>query len=115
MDSATFFRALGDETRLRCLALLLAEGELCVCELVHALDLAQPKISRHLAQLRNAGIVEARRAGTWMHYRLDPGLPEWARAALDDWRGGVADDAPFTADRAALLDMPDRPGASCCA
>ena len=115
MDSATFFRALGDETRLRCLALLLAEGELCVCELVHALDLAQPKISRHLAQLRGAGLDEARRAGTWMHYRLDPGLPDWARAALAAWHAGMAESAPFVADRAALQAMPDRPGASCCA
>jgi len=52
-----FFQLLSDETRLRCLLLLQKEGELCVCELVYALDIIQPKISRHLAALRDAGIV----------------------------------------------------------
>lgn len=64
-----FFRALGDDTRLRIIA-LLAQGELCVCHLQEALGLSQPNVSRHLAILRNAGIVEDRRAGNWVHYRL---------------------------------------------
>lgn len=63
------FRALGDETRLRIVA-LLAHGELCVCHLQEALGLSQPKISRHLAILRAAGIVDPRRDGAWVHYRL---------------------------------------------
>lgn len=63
------FRALADRTRLRLLN-LISEGEVCVCYFVQVLDAPQPKISRHLAYLRKAGIVAARREGKWMHYRL---------------------------------------------
>ncbi len=64
-------QALGDETRLRILG-LLADGEVCVCDIHQALSLTQPKVSRHLARLRRAGLVIARRDGLWMHYRLAP-------------------------------------------
>lgn len=83
IESHSFFHALSDPTRLRCLALLHSQGELCVCELTRALGQSQPKISRHLALLRDLGIVQARREGVWMHYHLNPGLPEWALAVLD--------------------------------
>jgi len=63
------FKALGDETRLRIVA-LLSHGELCVCHLHEALGISQPNVSRHLAILRAAGIVEDRREGKWIHYRL---------------------------------------------
>jgi ArsR family transcriptional regulator, arsenate/arsenite/antimonite-responsive transcriptional repressor len=63
------FRALGDETRLRMVA-LLAHGELCVCHLEQALGLSQPNASRHLAILRAAGVVDHRRDGSWIYYRL---------------------------------------------
>jgi len=63
------FRALGDETRLRIVA-LLSHGELCVCHLEKALDLSQPNVSRQLGILRAAGVVEARREGTWVYYSL---------------------------------------------
>ena len=63
------FKALGDPTRLRIVA-LLSHGELCVCHLEEALGLSQPKVSRHLATLRAAGVVEDRRDGTWVYYRL---------------------------------------------
>jgi ArsR family transcriptional regulator len=66
-----FFRALGDETRLKIVA-LLAHGELCVCHLEAALGLPQPNVSRHLAVLRSAGIVQDRRDGSWVYYRLLP-------------------------------------------
>jgi ArsR family transcriptional regulator len=66
-----FFRALGDETRLRIVA-LLSHGELCVCHLQAALGLSQPNISRQLGVLRAAGIVEDRRDGNWVYYRLLP-------------------------------------------
>jgi ArsR family transcriptional regulator len=64
-----FFQALGDNTRLRLLN-LMGEQEICVCFFVEILGQGQPKISRHLAYLRRAGIVEARRDGKWMHYRI---------------------------------------------
>lgn len=65
----SLFQALGDRTRLRLLN-LLAGGEICVCFLVEVLGEPQPKVSRHLAYLRHAGLVEARRDGKWIHYRL---------------------------------------------
>jgi ArsR family transcriptional regulator len=64
-----FFQALGDNTRLRLLN-LMGDREICVCYFVEILGQGQPKISRHLAYLRRAGIVEARRDGKWMHYRI---------------------------------------------
>jgi ArsR family transcriptional regulator len=66
-----FFKALADETRLRIIT-LLSYGELCVCHLEEALQLSQPNISRHLAILRMAGVVEARREGSWVYYALAP-------------------------------------------
>ena len=63
------FKALGDETRLRIVA-LLSHGELCVCHIESALSLPQPTASRHLATLRSAGIVEPRRQGSWVYYRI---------------------------------------------
>jgi ArsR family transcriptional regulator len=67
--ASRLFKALGDETRLRIVA-LLAHGELCVCHLQEALGLAQPAVSRHLATLRAAGVVEQRRDRRWVYYRL---------------------------------------------
>jgi ArsR family transcriptional regulator, arsenate/arsenite/antimonite-responsive transcriptional repressor len=68
-NTERFFQALGDNTRLRLLN-LMGEQEVCVCYFVEILGSPQPKISRHLAYLRSAGIVEARREGKWMHYRI---------------------------------------------
>ena len=71
MDSLEqLFKALADDTRLRILA-LLSSGETCVCHIHGALGLPQPTVSRHLAYLRRAGVVAARRDGLWMHYRID--------------------------------------------
>jgi ArsR family transcriptional regulator len=73
-----FHAALADENRLRLLC-LIRDGEICVCYLQEILQTNQPKISRHLAYLRRAGLVEARRDGKWMHYRmkkLEPGLEQ---------------------------------------
>jgi ArsR family transcriptional regulator len=64
-----FFKALGDVTRLRIIGLLL-NGEVCVCHIHESLKVSQPKASRHLAYLRAAGLVETRRDGVWIHYRL---------------------------------------------
>ena len=65
----TLFKALADRTRLRILGLLLS-GEVCVCDIYSSLAIAQPKASRHLAYLRRAGLVAARKEGLWVHYRL---------------------------------------------
>ncbi|AXU98004.1 transcriptional regulator (plasmid) [Erwinia persicina] len=77
------FKNLSDETRL-CLVLLLRQkGELCVCELSSTLKETQPKISRHLALLREGGILLDRREGKWIHYRLSPYMPAWAAAIIE--------------------------------
>lgn len=76
------FATLADPIRLRCLALISAEGELCVCELVAALDMPQPKVSRHLAIMRDAGLLKDRRAAQWVLYALAPEMPDWSRAAI---------------------------------
>lgn len=70
--TAQLFKALSDDTRLRILGLLL-EGELCVCDLVAILALPQSTVSRHLAYLKNSGLVSDRRQGVWMHYELSDG------------------------------------------
>ncbi|MBI1423638.1 MAG: metalloregulator ArsR/SmtB family transcription factor [Gammaproteobacteria bacterium] len=115
LNSNAFFAALSHEIRLRSLVLLQSQGELCVCELTHALGLSQPMISRHLALLREAGLVSDRRAGVWIYYAINPELPEWARTVLTASTEGVQNQEPFSADLHALQDMPNRPGAKCCA
>lgn len=111
----TVFTALSHPLRLRVLLLMRQEGELCVCELTHVLGVSQPMISRHLAQLRQGRLVSDRRQGQWIYYRLHDKLPGWARQVLADTAAGVAGQAPFAGDRAALSSMPNRPGAACCA
>jgi ArsR family transcriptional regulator len=107
------FTVLSDPTRLRALMLIEAEGEVCVCELTHALDESQPKISRHLALMREAGLVEARREGTWMHYRRHPRLADWAREILELTHRRVAGLEPFAGDLDRLNEMNNRPERSC--
>ncbi|PHI30676.1 metalloregulator ArsR/SmtB family transcription factor [Budvicia aquatica] len=77
------FKCLSDETRLTIVLLLKQATELCVCELCETLDLPQPKISRHLAMLRENGILLDRRAGKWIHYRLSHNMPMWAGAIIE--------------------------------
>ena len=81
-DLVLLFAALADRTRLRLLN-LIAGREVCVCYLVEILRQGQPKISRHLAYLRNAGIVSARREGKWMHYRMERPVDPEVAAILD--------------------------------
>ena len=82
MTPTTLFRCLADDTRTKITLLIVREGELCVCELTAALDQSQPKVSRHLALLRSAGLLMDRRQGQWVYYRLRRDLPEWVTALL---------------------------------
>jgi ArsR family transcriptional regulator len=109
------FAALANDTRLRCLTLLMGHEELCVCELTHAIGAAQPHISRHLAQLRELGLVADRRAGLWVHYRIHPALPDWVVGVLRETAAGVSSRPPFCDDEHTLSLMPNRPGAARCA
>lgn len=108
-------KLFSDLTRLRSLMLLMQEGELCVCELTYALGVIQPKISRHLASLRDAGIVVDRRAGQWIYYRINPDLPDWARAVLEATMKGTKLDKQFKDDVKKLANMPKRPDNKICA
>ena len=83
MDQTDFFKCLSDQTRLDILMLVLAKNSICVCELTEQLELSQPKISRHLALLRNLSILRDERKGQWVYYSLNPDLPEWAKSVLN--------------------------------
>ncbi len=85
-DSKVVFEALADETRIRILN-LLAEGELCVCDLMRVLKEPQSKMSRHLAYLRRSGLVESKRGGLWMYYKLSPLGTSVRRAMIEIWGG----------------------------
>lgn len=108
MDTQPIFDAVADATRRRILALLVDQGELCVCELTAALDDIQPKISRHLCVLKDAGVVLARREGTWMFYRLSSSLPVWAAALLNTLPDSAVSE--FRSDLKRLKVMTGRPG-----
>ena len=105
-DLARLFAVLADRTRLRLLNLMNGR-EVCVCYFVEILKQGQPKISRHLAYLRNAGVVRARREGKWMHYSIERPKDAGASAILD------ATLASFLADPEMQLDLA-RLGKACC-
>jgi ArsR family transcriptional regulator len=96
-----FFQALGDNTRLRLLN-LMGDQEVCVCYFVEVLDQPQPKISRHLAYLRSAGLVDARRDGKWMHYRIIKPHNEGAAKVLQELLQQFKEEKAMLADRAKL-------------
>jgi ArsR family transcriptional regulator len=96
-----FFQALGDKTRLRLLN-LMGDQEICVCYFVQILGAPQPKISRHLAYLRSAGIVAARREGKWMHYRIVMPPHIGAAQILRQALAAMQEEKPMQADRARL-------------
>src|SRR5690349_21519489 len=95
------FRALGDETRLRIVA-LLSHGELCVCHLEAALDLNQSTASRHLGILRASGVVDCRREGTWVYYRLTEQEHATVAKALDVLTRAFGAERALRADHAKL-------------
>lgn len=80
---AQFFKCLSEDIRLYSILLIFREGELCVCELMETLDESQPKISRHLAQLRSCGLLHDERREQWVYYSLNPDLPQWILSTLD--------------------------------
>ena len=106
-DKELFFRALADRTRLRLLNLMQSE-EVCVCFFVEVLKTNQPKISRHLAYLRRAGSVGARREGQWIHYRIVEPDDAGAASVLKDVMSWLAGDQEMQHDRERLIKV-------CCA
>ena len=107
MPPIQFYKCLSEETRLRCLLLIQSEDELCVCELMEALNESQPKVSRHLAQLRNCGLLTDRRQGQWVFYSINQALPEWMHTVLTET---LTNNALFIKDdKDRLKKMGDRP------
>ncbi|MDQ3585033.1 MAG: ArsR/SmtB family transcription factor [Pyrinomonadaceae bacterium] len=102
-----FFKALADRTRLRLLN-LMGDDEICVCFFVEVLGINQPKISRHLAYLRRAGVVAARREGKWMHYRIVSPPDERAARVFGEVRAWLSEDREMRRDRERLVKV-------CCA
>jgi ArsR family transcriptional regulator, arsenate/arsenite/antimonite-responsive transcriptional repressor len=103
-DLVLFFRALADRTRLRLLN-LIGNREVCVCFFVEILGTNQPKISRHLAYLRRAGIVEARREGKWMHYRMSEPPDPTVKSFLKGVRNWLDQDEAMKKERMRLDDI----------
>ncbi|GGX79876.1 transcriptional regulator [Litchfieldella qijiaojingensis] len=113
-QATRLFKCLADDTRLAILLLVQAEEELCVCELTHVLATSQPKISRHLAQLRACQLVADRRQGQWVYYRLHPELPAWAHEVLETTaRGCHAQLADMRGILARMGNRPERQQACC--
>lgn len=108
------YSVLSHPMRLRALILIKQVGELCVCELTHSLDLAQPVISRHLAQLKEAGILRSRRQGLWIYYSINVEIPQWVDQLIQVTTNGIASSSPYQDDLKALHDMSDRPNQACC-
>lgn len=98
MTPDELFSLLSDETRLRCLVLIQKKGELCVCELSQILGSIQPKISRHLALMRNSGLVSDERRGQWVYYSLDRSLPKWAQKIVESTLENLKNEEPYRSD-----------------
>jgi ArsR family transcriptional regulator len=107
------FRAFSDRTRLRILN-LLAGGELCVCDLVRVIGAPQPKVSRHLAYLRKAGLVTARKEGLWTYYELAPSKNEFHRKLIECLSCCFTDVPELAKDAKALGREACGTGAGCC-
>lgn len=95
MQINRLFKALGDDTRLAIISLLKQQGQMCVCDIYGCLDLSQPKVSRHLAYLREIGLVQDSRRGTWVYYRLHESLPGWAGNIITQAAAAVAETPVF--------------------
>lgn len=111
--TAQLFKALSDETRLRILA-LLGSGELCVCDLIAVLDLPQSTVSRHLAYLRNSGLVEDRRQGIWMYYRLSPDASPFQTELLALLQARLSESVQASRDQSSLREYLGRKVSSAC-
>ncbi len=109
MEQTETFLMLSDGTRLRALSLMGREGEVCVCELVYALELSQPKVSRHMLALRDAGLVVSNRRAQWVFYSIHPELSEWKQQVLSGALTGIKNEMVIMQDKKRLNQMKDRP------
>lgn len=102
-ETARIFKALSDETRLRILVLLREHGELCVCDLMSALELPQSTVSRHLAYMKNAGLLNDKRCGVWMHYSIRQDSDRFRELLIDGTFGKLCDSETAALDRSRLI------------
>ncbi len=109
-----FFKVLADETRLRCLALIFENAELCVCELIHALDLPQSKISRHLSIIKLNNVISQRREGQWVLYSKEPTLSDFKTSLINMTIDELSKTSTYKQDKERLTTMKNRPVLSCC-
>ncbi|WP_353571007.1 metalloregulator ArsR/SmtB family transcription factor [Candidatus Albibeggiatoa sp. nov. BB20] len=109
MSIKDLFQMLADETRLRCLALIHQHKELCVCELNYALELSQPKTSRHLSTMKLNSLLSQRREGQWMFYALSPELSEFDKKLIDLVVIELQTKKQFQQDNQRLSTMCNRP------
>lgn len=113
-DEAALFKALSDPTRLRLAVILAIRGETCVCDLAVALGEPDYKISRHLGILRSSGLVEARREGAWMHYRLVEGRSELEKCLHECFRVCLGNHEGVREDLERLKKRTCTNGEECC-
>ncbi|MDX1560529.1 MAG: metalloregulator ArsR/SmtB family transcription factor [Marinobacter sp.] len=110
-EPVAVFKAMADEFRLAALLLIRSQDQLCVCELTEAFEVAQPKVSRHLATLRDAGLLVTERRGQWIYYSLNPGIPQWLARVIDETAGH--NDRLIQSPLARLQAMAERPSVQC--
>ncbi|QBY04289.1 metalloregulator ArsR/SmtB family transcription factor [Thalassotalea sp. HSM 43] len=111
LTAVEFYKALADDTRLQTLLLVVAEQELCVCELVEALQCSQPKISRHLALLKQQNLLVDRKQKQWVFYRLNPALPQWCQHVLET---SLQHNQNYLSDAAQRLSLMQNRPDKCC-
>ena len=110
-EPVAVFKALADDFRLAALLLIRSQEQLCVCEVITAFEAPQPKVSRHLATLRDAGLLVTERRGQWIYYSLNPGLPQWLVRILDETANH--NDRLIENPLARLQAMAERPSVQC--
>ena len=113
MSPLSLFKCLGDETRLLIMVLIQNQGELCVGELVDVLALSQPKVSRHLANLRECQLLDVRKSGQWVFYRVHDDLPKWANEIVCQAVEASAEPLAALVARLRLVDESNRKVACC--
>lgn len=111
---ANIFKSLADETRLRLILLLQGKSELCVCDLIHALDMPQSTVSRHLAYLKKNGWLHDRRGGVWMYYSLKRDLDPFLQTQLILIINTLAGDSIYRIDKERLFSYLEKKDKSSC-
>lgn len=114
MQPQQLFNLLAHPLRLRAVMLLADGGEYCVCEFTEVLQTVQPVVSRHLGQMRAAGLLQDRRQGQWVFYSLRTDLPAWVRGVIGQTAEGLGRCSPYSEDRQLLAGLEMGPQSNAC-